>query len=242
MRMLVCNANYTVIISRSKRTAQKTLSSFPVEKIYNSEGILIFDADTITTENKNNKTKYCQKFVCELFIEELEKLGYSFEKLQTKKATKLVDGLKPVTLTKIVSVEIPQIVQERTENKQQLPMINGRKLNMNKMEETIGKDCYETLKTMFDNDAKINKIVFGNTNYIMNIYEQLCQQGILNVGYDIYLGEGYGERIEQLYVNNWNMTLNTFLEENNQQANEYNETSSTSTSSYQNYNFNLHCR
>ena len=222
MRMLVCNANYTFVMTKAKRQAQKTLCSYPIEKIYNSNGELIFNSDSFVIESKNTKTKYCQKFVCELLITELEKCGYSFQKLQTKKAKKMTNGLEPITLTKIQSVEIPQIAQQTIQQQEkdsgvkQFPLMNGTKIIMTKLENTIGMDGYTTIKNLFDGETKCEKIVFGNSYIIESVYDQLGKQGIVKIGTDIFIGEGYEDRVEQIYVNQWNMSLNTYLNEANQ--------------------------
>ena len=81
MRLLVCNHHYSFVINRNKRPSHKTLEFHPIEKVYDPQGNILFDAHVIKIDNGNKKTKYCQRYVVEMMIEELEKFGYIFGKV-----------------------------------------------------------------------------------------------------------------------------------------------------------------
>ena len=76
MRILINNFGYTFVVNRNIRKARVGLDYYPIEKIYDYEGKLIFDLNTIEKEDTQRRIQFCQFLCIDLMISHLEKYGY----------------------------------------------------------------------------------------------------------------------------------------------------------------------
>ena len=164
MILLNYHHNYTFIISNCKRRATKTMNYYPIDKIYNENGVKIYDTNTILV--KENKTIYCRNYVIELMINEMEKRGMSFTKYQTKKAEKERGNEQIITLTKITNFYIEEGP-------------NAHNYKMTELEELIGKTMNNYLMKIFL-IGNYEKIQFGNNVYSNGLTCIIMREYLMN--------------------------------------------------------------
>ena len=204
MRILINNFGYTFVVNRNIRKARVGLDYYPIEKIYDYEGKLIFDLNTIEKEDTQRRIQFCQFLCIDLMISHLEKYGYEFKKKQTKKATELRGKYVPITLTKIYNFSwLSQHHEQFT-------------FNMIEMENTLGIEIYNWIKTIFD-DKRVEKIVAGKINVINHIIPTLQFKKPLSescvVNYDTY-----GLAIEMIYCSDYMTKVFSSANETQQQV------------------------
>ena len=181
MRMLVNNFKFTFVIQKNKRNSYKGLQYFPIEKVYNEKGEMIYDIDSINISVSEKKIRYCQIYVIELMRKELERFGYQFKKKQTKKAKKERNGHQPITLTKV---------------KMMLRTSDMTKYSMDEMEQRIGFDGYNTLKELFV--GSVDKFIFGNKETMDMMHSYFIQTRVVDQNTD-FIREGNDDLLENVY-------------------------------------------
>ena len=151
MRVLNNNFNYTFVLDRNIRRPQKGLAYFPINRIYNGEMTLLFDAAQIHLVGKEKK-RYCQTKTLQLMKQELELHNYNFSIISTKKAEKdHLSEYQNLTNEKIRSFEWKDV--------------NGDsyKFEMEMLENGIGQEEYNNVLNSFK-ATTMNVIICNNGN------------------------------------------------------------------------------
>ena len=175
MRILVNNFGYTAIFRKQLRKARVGLTYYPIEKLYNSNGDLLFDMDQYDKMSLDRKFQYCQIYVIDLMIKELEKQHYIFKKKQTKKAFHPRGNYEPISLTKVFSFHWIG------------PKNHKYEFEMTELEETLGMSYYEYLNGYFSN-VSVERVILGKINVVNAIVPTLVFKNPIHiscvVGYD----------------------------------------------------------
>ena len=177
MRILSNNYGYSFLINNKSRKAKCGFHNYQISQIYNSNGILLFDIESKEIKIKVKKLIYCQIYLIEIMIKELESLGYQFKKYQTKKSRKEKGNMNPITLTKVFEFSWYDFTSLKY------------CFNMNILEETLGMETYKWINEIFEN-CHYRKIGIGNYSFFMNLFSSLHNN---NSNKQISLNEIYVE-------------------------------------------------
>jgi len=149
MRMLNNNFGYSFVLDKNVRRPQKGLAYFAIHRIYDNEMNLIFNEDDINLVGKEKK-RYCQTRTLEIMMECLERNGYKFYTISTKKAEREnLSSYKNLTNVKIRRFEL---VWNGVQNK----------FDMEMMESSLGKDEYNNVANGFK--ANVSHVILCNNN------------------------------------------------------------------------------
>ena len=157
--ILSCDYHYSFVIHKEKRKASKHLTYCPISKIYDPEGQLLFDINSIELKQAN-KTKYGQLLAYDTMKKELESKNYIFQEIKKRESKTKYGNYDPITLTDITSIKI---------------YINSTpyEMNMDCVENTLGKDFLDQILQTFNGTKEV--VVSNNEKVITQIVNMLCR-------------------------------------------------------------------
>jgi len=183
MRMLNNNFGYSFILDKNVRRPQKGLAYFAIHRIYDNNMELLFNEDDINLSGKEKK-RYCQTKTLEIMMNSLEKFGYKFYTISTKKAEREnLSSYKNLTNVKIRRFEL--IVDGVT-----------NKFDMEYLENTLGKDEYYNVLNEFK--TNISHVILCNNN----CSEKIIKEMNLDVSKVGIVFDKSGNKIEFSYLVN----------------------------------------
>jgi len=149
MGMLNKNFGYSFVLDKNVRRPQKGLAYFAIHRIYDDNMNLLFNEDDINLNGKEKK-RYCQTKTLEIMMNCLEKYGYKFYTISTKKAEREnLSSYKNLTNVKIRRFEL---------------IVDGvvNKFDMEYLESTLGEDEYYNVFNEFK--TNISHVILCNNN------------------------------------------------------------------------------
>ena len=148
MRILVIDYNCKIIIHR-KKFSSSHFCFFHLEKIFDDQNELRFDSTLFEDQSKQKRKYHNQRNCLEFLIHELERKGFVFSKLQTRKVTENSSYQKDCSMTKIKTIEFP----------------GKYRFQMNELEETIGIDIHKTFYDVYNIHFRVVKIIYCQKGY-----------------------------------------------------------------------------
>ena len=143
MKVLICDYNYSFVLDRERRKAEKHYPYYGIDVVANEKGEVLFDVDAVNLSSKE-KTQYCKQAVIDLMLKELKSKGFYFEERVKRVSTKKY-GIYPT----ITNASITRFRCKR----------EGRiiEFEMKKLEDRMGINCLNEYNKMFK--GKLDKIV-----------------------------------------------------------------------------------
>ena len=139
MGSLVHNFNYSILINRPQKRTKVGIQYFPIEKIYNECGEIVYNKQQLIN-GKNQNNEKCKRKAIEVMRTHLEEKGYIFDQRYTNKTKIPVQG-ENITLMKIFSLRY-----------------YCNYFDMEQLEQSMGMKIHQMMSEFIEN----NKLLWNN--------------------------------------------------------------------------------
>ena len=205
-RILINNFKFSIVFKRYKRFSTKSLCHNTIDKIIDEQGNILFDETRLLKQSQNNKNNF-QREAIETVLNELEKRGYVFGKLQSKTTQRKMKSQNSKTTMNgnemnndESNLQIKQYKNEMTTMMKITTIQYGEmKCLLSEFEESIGMDLYDILWSIFETQRFVENVVVGHSIGIERMFTALTERGYIPKRQSMFVGECY-ESIESVYL------------------------------------------